>query len=151
MSKIRNRAIPGDQQRDPSLIDLLEYNEPTGAKKSLSIGPHLCPLGDGAGGFTTDASTARALPKSGCNLAIFNKSTSTAYSVTLGNSSVAAQAIGAIQAGTQQVGVACAANSWTYVSAYPESFVVTNNNNLVVYVIDDPTFVVVQPANNAST
>jgi hypothetical protein len=151
MSQIKNRAIPGDQQRDPSIIDLLQYNEPTGAGKNLPVGPHLCPLGDGAGGFTTDASTARALPKSGCNLAIFNKSTTTAYSITLGVSGVVAQAIGAIQAGTKQVGVACAANSWTYVSAYSESFVVTNNNNLVVYVIDDPTFIVVQPSNNAST
>jgi hypothetical protein len=151
MPQIKDRSIPGDQTRDPSSIELLTYNEPSGARKSLTVGPHLCPIGDGAGGYTTDASTKKILPKAGANLAIFNKSTTTAYSVTVGDSTVTAQAIGAVQAGTQFVGIACAPDTYTYVSTYPENWVVTNNNNLVVYLIDDPTYIVAQPANNSSS
>ena len=148
--QIKNRSIPGDQSRDPASVKLLTYNEPSGGRKSLPIGPHLLPLGDGAGGYTTDATTKRALGVGGKNLAIFNKSTTVDYSVTVGDSSVAAQAIGAVQSGTQFVGIACPAESWTYVSTYSETFVITNNANLVVYLIDDPTYIVVQPANNAA-
>lgn len=142
---IKNRAISGEKQRDPSSVGAIEYNEPSGGQKNLPVGPHLLPLGDGAGGYTTDASVQKALPKPGCNLAIFNKSNGTNYSITIGDSSVLAQAIGGIQAGTQFVGIACPHGSWTYVSSTVETHVITNSNELVVYVIDDHTYIVSQP------
>jgi hypothetical protein len=150
---IKNRNVPGDQIRDPSIIENLQYNESAGAKKSLTVGPRLIPLGDGAGGYTTDASTARVLPSAGLCLAIYNKSAATDYSVTIGDSTVAAQAIGAVQvsSGNVFVGVPCPKSAWTYISCGPNKYVVTNNNNLAVFIIDDASYIVVQSQNNAST
>lgn len=145
------RNLQGYDVRDPSIIDNLKYNEAAGADKNMSIGPKLIPLGDGAGGFTTDASTVKILPKGGANLVIFNKSATVAYSATVGDSSVSAQAIGAVQAGTQFVGVACPPNTYTYISCGNDNYVVTNNNNLVVYLIDDNTYMVVESKANATT
>jgi hypothetical protein len=153
MSQIKDRQIPGDQSRDPSIVELLTYNEKAGARKSINIGAALIPIFSG-GAFTTDASaTPLSLPAAGQQLAIFNKSTSTAYAVTVGDSTMTAQAIGAVQVSGSNafVGVPCPANSWTYLSSGQWSFVATNNTNLVVLLVDDPTYMVTQPANNSSS
>lgn len=146
MATKKQRNLPGFNVKDPSIIDNLRYNDQAGGDKNISIGAKLLPIPDGAGGYTTDASTAaKPLPKFGCNLAIFNKSTTTDYSITVGDSTVAAQAIGAIQAGTQFVGIACPFGVWTYVSCgYYDNYVITNNNNLVVYMMDDASGVVTE-------
>lgn len=150
---IKNRQLPGDQSRDPSALDLLIYNERSGARKSMEVGRALLPLQNGANSWTTNASAAAiALPSAGKNLAIYNNS-STTYSVTVGDSTVTAQAVGAVQnsSGNIFVGVACQPNSWTYLSTGQWNYVITNNVALLVYLIDDPTYIVTQPANNAST
>jgi hypothetical protein len=109
----------------------------------MAIGPHLLPLPDGASGFTTDASTKKILPAFGLNLAIYNKDTSV-HAVTIGDSTVAAQAVGVVQAGTQFVGAACRPGDWTYLSMANFNWVVTDNNSLVVYLIDDDTSIKVE-------
>lgn len=138
------RNLPGPSVRDPSIIDNLEYNESSGGQKILNVGPNLLPLNDGAGGYTTDASTKRTLPKAGCNLAIFNTSATTAYSVTVGDSTVTAQAIGVVQTSTNFVGIACPPNTYTYISCGYNNYVITNNNALAVYLINDETSIRVE-------
>lgn len=152
MSQIKNRSIPGDQVRDPSSVDLLTYNEKAGARKSLTVGPALIPLGDGAGSFTTNATTRKALPSAGSQLAIYNNAAAVA-SVTVGDVTVASQAPGAIQtSGTNVfVGVAIPANSWLYLSSAQWTYVIASAATVLVYLIDDPTYIVTQPANNASS
>lgn len=152
MPQIKNRTLPGDQSRDPSQVDLLTYNEKSGAKKSLTVGPSLIPLGDGAGGYTTNASTARrALPAAGTLLAIYNNSGAVG-SVTIGDVTVTSQAAGAVQtSGTNIfVGVPVAANSWFYLSSAQWNYVIASAATMLVFIIDDPTYIVTQPANNAS-
>lgn len=150
--KIKNRAIPSDQTRDPSAIELLTYNEQAGSRKSSEVGRALIPMGDGAAGFTTDATTRRILPSAGKNLAIYNNSAAV-HAVTVGDVTVTAQAAGAVQnsAGNIFVGVACQPNAWTYLAAAQWNYVISDSALLLVYIIDDPTYILAQPANNAST
>ena len=151
--QIKNRAIPGDQQRDPASVEIMQYNERAGARKSIEVGRALLPLGDGAGGFTTNAfSAVRALGFAGRNLAVYNNS-GTVGSVTVGDSTVASQAPGAVQISGNNafVGVPCQPNSWTYLAAGQWNFVAASAATLLVFLIDDPTYIVVQPSNNAST
>jgi len=138
------RNLPGPSVRDPSTIDTLIYNEASGARKSINVGPHLLPLGNGASGYTTNATTATILPKMGCNLAIYNNSSSVA-AITLGeDNTVTAQAAGAIQAGTQHVGIACPPNCWTYLSCGVQNWVIASSASLLVYLIDDETYIRVE-------
>lgn len=150
---IKNRTLPGDQSRDPSAVELLTYNEKSGARKSLAVGPALIPLGDGAGGYTTNASTARrVLPNAGSQLAIYNNA-AVVGSVTIGDVTVTSQAPGAVQTSGSNVfvGVPVPAQSWVYLSSAQWQYVIASAATMLVFLIDDPTYIVVQPANNAST
>lgn len=138
------RNIPGQTVRDTSMLDNLIYNEAAGARKSINVGQHLLPLGDGAGGFTTNATTAKILPAGGRNLAVYNNS-STVASITLGeDNTVTAQAAGAIQAGTAHVGIPCIPNAWTYIAAGPQNWVIASNASLLVFLIDDDSNIKVE-------
>lgn len=150
--QIKNRAIPGDQIRDPSAIDNLTYNERAGARKSVDVGRALLPIPTTGGAASTDASTKRILPSAGVNLAIYNNSAAV-HAVTVGDSTVTAQAAGAVQTSGSNffVGVACTPNAWTYLAAGQWNNVITDSALLLVYIIDDPSYILTQPANNAST
>lgn len=144
---IKNRAIAGDKSRDPSIVDLLMYNEKSGARKSINVGQTLIPLGDGAGGFTTNASTApRILPSAGRNLAIYNNAGAVG-AVTVGDNTMTAQAPGAVQVSGSNVfvGVPCPPNAWTYLSAAQWNYVAATAATLLVFLIDDDTYIVAQP------
>ena len=146
MANIKKRNINGNLVQDPGAIDILTYSDQVGASKVSENGRSLVPLGNGAGGYTTDATTARILPSAGRNLAIFNNS-AVVYSVTVSNSgATAALAVGATDA-SGNVGVACAPNAYTYVACNQNNWVKTNNALLIVYLIDDSTSIqVVAPA-----
>jgi hypothetical protein len=116
----------------------MEYNPAAGACKSLRVGPRLLPIPTGLGTWTTNVTTATALPNLGDTLYIYNNS-GTAGSITVGQTAaVTAQAIGAVDA-NGNVGVACAPNAWTYLSMGINRWVVSNSANLVVYIVEDPT------------
>lgn len=133
------RNLPGSSVRDTSTIDNLIYNEASGARKSIAVGQHLLPLPDGASGYTTNATTAKILPSPGRNLAVYNNAGAVG-SITLGeDSTVTAQAPGAIQAATQHVGIACPPNAWTYIGCGPQNWVIASAATLLVYLIDDET------------
>lgn len=153
MPKIQNRAIPGDQSRDPAIVELLTYNERAGARKSINVGPSLLPLGDGAGGYTTDASTKRVLPSAGIQLYVYNNSSSV-EAVTLGDTTMTAQAAGAVQTSGSPtapfIGVPVPPNSYLYISSGIWNYVATNSSSLIVMIVDDPTYIITQPQTNSS-
>jgi len=149
--KIRERQIPGDQSRDPSIIELLSYNEKSGSRKSSEVGRALLALGDGASGFTTNAFAApRVLPSAGMNLAIYNNAGAVG-SVTVGDNTMTAQAAGVVQVSGSNVfvGVPCPPNSWTYLAAAQWNYVASTAATLLVFIIDDPTYILAQPFNNS--
>src|ERR1700677_973147 len=115
---IKSRQVVGDKSRDLAIIELLSYNEKAGARKSIEVGRALIPLQNGATTYTTNATTPIALPSAGRNLAIYNNA-GTVAAVTVGDNTMTPQAAGAVQVsnGNPFVGVACAPNSWTYLSA----------------------------------
>ena len=143
---IKNRQVAGDKSRDPSIIELLTYNEKSGARKSIEVGRALLPLQNSATTYTTNATTAIALPSAGRNLAVYNNS-GTVGAVTVGDNTMTPQAAGAVQiSGTNAfVGVPCTPNSWTYLSAAQWNYVAASAATLLVFLIDDDTFIVSQP------
>jgi hypothetical protein len=135
------RNIPGPITRDQATIDNLTYSESAGARKSAEVGRHLLPLPDGAAGFTTNATTALILPSAGKNLAVYNNAGAVG-SITLGeDNTVTSQAPGAVQAGTQHVGIACPPNAWTYIATGNQNWVIASAATLLVYLIDDDSMI----------
>jgi hypothetical protein len=114
----------------------IEYNPASGGQKSLAVGPRLLPV-QIAGGWTTNASAGLILPSLGLCLAIYNNSGS-AGSVVISPASAASLAIGAVDA-SGNVGVACPANAWTYISTGNNQYIITSASTLIVYIIEDPT------------
>jgi len=147
---INKRTIPGNQIQDPLAIEALSYSDQSGAYKTVPVGQYLQPLGDGAGGFTTNATTARILPSAGRNLAVYNSDT-VVHSVTLGTSgSMAALAAGATDS-NGNVGIAVPPGTYIYIATYLSNWVRTDSNMLFVYLIGDHTSIKVQSQDNAST
>lgn len=130
---MRTRAV-----EDPGNIQNLTYNQASGGQKNLSVGPHLKPLVNAAGGWTTDASTIRALDL-GAILAIYNNDTSV-HAVRFSSSgSATALAAGVVDATTGDVGVPCTPGTWNYLSNYDKRFIITDSNKLLVFLIKDET------------
>jgi hypothetical protein len=140
MAKI-NRVIDNAFLQDPNQIEAVQYNPASGGKKVLAVGPRLLPIpivSAGTPTWTTNASgTAVGLPTLGANLAIYNN-TGTAGSVTIGDIGITSLAIGAVDA-NGNTGVACPANSYTYISMGNHRYVITSAATLIVYIIEDPT------------
>jgi hypothetical protein len=133
------RNIRGPAVEDPSSIQALTYNEQTGAQKNMDMGHHLIPLKINATTFTTDATTARAVPM-GKTLAIYNN-TGSAGSITLGDTSaVALLAAGATDV-NGNVGIPCKPNDWTYISVYDRQYVISSAATLLVFVVKDDSSV----------
>lgn len=132
------RVFKGSATVDPSAIANLTYNQYSGAQKNTEVGRHLIPL-KVSGGYTTDATTRVSLGDKGHNLAIYNKSTTTLYAVTVGDSTVTALTSGAVSGSF--VGIPCQPGTWTYVACDGENYVITENNNLLVFLIDDDTYI----------
>lgn len=143
---IQKRNIPGNLVQDPAAIDVLVYSDQSGANKIAEVGRSLLPLGDGAGGFTTDASTARILPGAGKNLAIFNSDTGL-HAVTI-SASGDTSALAAGDADSDgNVGIACPPGIYTYVACYQSNWVIADSDTLFVYIINDSTSIRVESQN----
>ena len=122
---------------DPQLTASNSYNDPAGAQKNVAVGPKLKPIQLAASSWTTDATIARQI-QAGTQLAIYNNS-AVLYSATFGQtSSVAAAAAGAVDA-VGNVSCACKPNDWTYLAASEDTWVITQNALLLVFIIDDHT------------
>lgn len=143
------RVFPGNATQDPSAIAVATYNEQAGAQKNTEVGRKLLPLGDGAGGYKTNATVATKLPAKGKNLAVYNNA-ATAGVITLGTNTPAltSQALGAVLAGTdgQSVGIPCTPNDWTYIACGELDWVIASAATLFVFVIDDNTSIKTEAA-----
>jgi hypothetical protein len=114
------------------------YNEQAGAQKNTEVGRYLVPLKSDATTYTTDASTARALPSKGRNLAIYNNANAVG-SATLGDdASMASLGAGAADS-NGNVGIPCKPNDWTYIACNERQFVRTSASTLLVFLIEDDT------------
>ena len=146
MALILKRNVAGNNVQDPNAISLNTYSDQAGSRKVSEVGRSLLPLGNGASGFTTDASTARILPGMGVNLAIYNKDTSV-HAVTVSSSgSTAALAAGETDV-NGNVGIACPPATYTYVACYDDTWVITDSAMLVVYLINDNSSIRPQQSN----
>lgn len=136
------RKQNNDAVEDAANVNALTYNRYSGAFKNLQVGPMLEPLDNGAGGFTTNATTAKSVVR-GSSIAVYNNS-STLYSLTLGtDSSVVVLASGVTDA-NGNVGYPCKPNDWTYLNVGELTHLIAQNVALLVFVIRDDTNVQVQ-------
>lgn len=120
---------------DPSSIQSQSWNMQVGAQKNMEMGHHLIPI-PLATGFTTAATTIRAVPK-GVTLAIYNP-TGTAISARVSaDSAAAALAIGVVDAVTGDVGVAVPPNSYLYLATFDKSYIITGAGAITYIVADD--------------
>ncbi len=117
----------------------LEYNPASGAQKSLPIGPRLLPIPTGMGTWTTTPNgAATPLPNLGLNIAVYNNS-GTVGSIVIGGKTIVTLAPGVIDS-SGNVGVPCPPNAWTYLSMSYNQYVITSAATLLVFIIEDPTW-----------
>jgi hypothetical protein len=135
-----NRAIDIKFLQDPSQIDSIEYNPASGGQKTLTVGPRLLPIPLSSTTWTTTPTTRTALPLLGLNLAVYNNAGAVG-SVVIGGSTIVTLAPGAIDA-SGNVGVPCPPNAWTYLSMSNNQYVITSAATLLVYIMEDPTWIV---------
>jgi hypothetical protein len=137
---IRNRK--NKVVSDPANIADLTFNEMSGAKKNLPVGPFLIPIDDGAGGKTTSATTIRAL-ELGSQLYIYN-TTGAAASVRFSNNPAAtALAAGVVDAPSGDVGVPCSPGIYTQLCNFDHRYIITQAG-LLIFKVNDGTRIVDQ-------
>lgn len=143
MAEKKLRNLPGNSVLDASTIANLMFNIAAGAQKNMEVGRHLLPLGDGAGGFTTNATTAKVLPSKGKNLAVYNNAGAVG-SITLGEDNTVAVLASGVTDASGHVGIACKPNDWTYIACAEQNWVITSAATLLVYLIDDDSSIKVE-------
>jgi len=138
---IMKRNFPGNKTQDPGAIDMLQYNNAAGARKSMNMGQHLLPLAvPGVGnGYTTNASSAPyALPGAGKSVAVYNNSGSMGAIVLGTSSSITALSAGATDS-NGNVGLPCPPNSWTTFASGYANWIITSASTLLVFLVNDET------------
>lgn len=126
--------------KDPSSIQNIVYNEAAGIEKNSDFGKKLLPLPDGAGGYTTDASTAKILPNKGRNISVYNNSSTVQAITVIEDNTVSALAAGVADS-DGHVGIVCKPNDWTNIACGNYQWVISDSANLIVYLIDDNTYI----------
>lgn len=124
---------------DPSAIANYQYNDKAGAQKQVDVGSRLLPLQVGPT-YQTTANAAAVSVGMGKNLALYN-TTGAALSVTTGDSTVTSLAIGAVNPVSGKAGIPCKPNDWTYIAMGEDTHVITSAAGLLVYLIDDESFI----------
>jgi len=122
-------------------VQSIVYNPASGAEKVLPVGPRLIPI-QVSGGWTTNVSAGVIIPYLGANIAVYNNS-GTAGAVTISPATTTAQVIGGVDA-NGNVGVACPANAWTYLSMGYNQYIISTAATLITYIIEDPTSMIQQ-------
>jgi hypothetical protein len=141
MSKY-NRVNDVKVVSDPHSSDVNTYNQSSGGRKTIPIGPVLLPI-PGNNTFSTNCTTATGLPSLGRSIAVYNNSGAVG-SITLGTSpTVTSLAPGVINS-AGQAGIPCPPNAWTYISLGNQQFVIASDPTLLCYLIDDGTFLSVE-------
>lgn len=135
---MKKRNVIGNKVNDPSAIAALTYNDKSGAQKNTEVGRKLIPLKADATTFTTNATTAKALPSAGKNLAIYNNANAVG-AVTFGEDATISSLAAGVTDSAGHVGIPCMPNDWTYVAAGDSTHVISSAATLLVFVIDDDT------------
>lgn len=134
------RNVPGDKVVDPNAIANYEYNNAAGAKKIINVGPKLHPHRNSGTTWTTDATTALALPRVGRSIAVYNNS-GTVGSITFGmDNTVTVLAAGVVDNANGHVGIPCKPNDWTYLSGDNYQFFIASSANLMCFLIGDDSY-----------
>lgn len=128
--KVSNRVYSGETED-------LKFNQASGADKVIPAGHHLKPIFIGLNTFTTNA-TAKLNVGKGITLAIFNNSAGV-LSATIGDSTLVSQTVGAVQAGTDFVGIPLRPYTFTYLNTFDKDYVITSSANALVYIVEDDT------------
>jgi hypothetical protein len=142
MATNNQRTIPGGSVKDFESIENLTYNDSAGSRKVSEVGRHLVPFPYASGAsilYTTNLTTILPLPKPGMGLAVYNNDT-VIHAVTLGEASTQSALAAGVTDATGHVGIACAPAAWTYVATAAQGWVITNSANLLVYLIDDNSY-----------
>jgi len=134
-----SRNVKGNKIQDQGAILNNQYSQSAGAEKNTEVGRHLVPLNDGAGGFTTNATTAKILPQLGRNLAIYNNGA--IASLTLGDSAAVVSLAPGVTDAAGNVGIALKPNDWTYVACNERRWVIASAATALVYLIEDDSFI----------
>lgn len=137
------RQIHSDAVVDSQFIESIGYNISSGGFKNTPIGPKLKPLSADGSTYTTNATTSIPLGLPGQNLAVYNNAGAVG-SVTVSPLSVASLAPGVTDS-VGNVGVACPPNAWTYISLGDARWVIASAATLLVYLIEDDSYLTVQP------
>lgn len=124
---------------DTHSIENQGYNERAGAQKNMEVGRELFPLDNGTGGYTTDASTAKALPKKGCNVAVYNNNTAVG-AVTLGTDNTVVALASGVTDANGNVGIPCKPNDWTFIACWDKTWIKSTAATLLVFVIADDSY-----------
>jgi hypothetical protein len=123
----------------PDFSEALTLNTPTGANKTLQIGPKLLPFGN-TGSFTTDVTTSTKIER-GSLIAVYNNN-STVGSIVLSPTSVASLAAGVTDV-NGNVGLPIPPNSWAYFTAWgDDEWIIASANTLKAYIVLDYSTVV---------
>lgn len=135
------RNVPGNVVQDPSAIENLQYNDAAGSKKVSEVGRHLHPIPYllvGVLSYTTDAATARVMPRKGVNVAVYNNAGAVG-ALTMGASAaeVAVALAPGVTDASGHVGIPCPPNAWTYIALAEHNWIITTAATLLVFIIDD--------------
>jgi hypothetical protein len=148
MANIQKRNLnAGNNAQDEAAIANFSYSQSMGGVKVGEVGKHLLPLPTPTvgNGYTTNPSTAYALPGAGKNLAVYNSS-GTVAAITFGtDNTVTALAAGATDS-SGRVGLPCAPNQFSYFASGYNNWVISGSSSLLVFIIDDQTSIQVQAA-----
>lgn len=140
MAIIYKRNLPGNKVEDHGLLNNLEHSNVAGSKKVSEVGRKLLPLGDGAGAFTTNATTAKVLPSMGKCLAVYNNASSLG-SITLGVDNTVTVLASGVTNASGNVGIPCKINDWTYIACGEKNWVIASASTLLVFIIDDNSYI----------
>jgi hypothetical protein len=149
-----NRVVDTKQLQDGMSIEAVQNNPPSGGRKSLTVGPRLLPIPAPAGTWTVTPTTLTPLPKLGLNIAIYNNSGSVG-TIVIGGNAITTLTPGQIDS-SGNVGVPCPPNAWSYLSMGYNQYVITSASTLLVYIMEDPTWIAQEsgpfiPQNAANT
>jgi hypothetical protein len=131
------RVLQTGLVEDPASVDAIVYSRQTAAFKSSHVGTNLIPIYTGSS-YTTDASSGIILPKQGCLLAVYNKDTSVhSIAMALNAANLPSALAAGVTNSNGSVGIPVAPSTWLLVAAFTNTYILTDNNNLLVYLIND--------------
>ncbi|MDD5650669.1 MAG: hypothetical protein PHF86_09670 [Candidatus Nanoarchaeia archaeon] len=124
---------------DQAVINSNTYSNASGAVKQISGGHYLKSIPTGAATAVTDCSGAAFVIGQGLTVALYNND-NVVHAVIVGGSAIAAPAVGTIDP-TGAVGIPLKANDWTYVNTFDQTYIRTDSNKVICFIVEDDTYI----------